>query len=137
MAKNKITSGFTVENIPLESEEQQMVVAWFRKCARSFGLDPNLLLHPANEGKRTGRTAHTLAKMGLVAGTPDLFLAVPRKGFGGLWIEMKRVKKARVSEAQNAMLDLLDKAGYATAVCFGSAAAVKEITQYLSLPAPT
>ena len=136
MAKNKITSGFTVENVPLESEEQIAVVQWFRLNAKSFGLDPNQLLHPANEGKRTGRTAHTLAAMGLIAGTPDLFLAVPKKGLGGLWLEMKRIKKARVSEAQNAMLDLLDRAGYATRVCYGRAEAVQEITQYLSLPPP-
>ena len=54
--------------------------------------------------------------MGMQTGFPDLFLAVPRRGMHGLFIEMKS-ETGRLEPSQRAMLALLSEQGYATAVC--------------------
>jgi hypothetical protein len=48
---------------------------------------------------------------GVLAGVPDLFLAKPNNGFGGLWIEMKTPDGA-VRPSQKEMMADLTAAGY-------------------------
>lgn len=113
---------------PLQSEDSIQVscVSWF--CVAHPEL-ARLLHHSANEGKRTTRIVHThagtrvvcsggarLKAMGMQPGFPDLFLAVPRRGMHGLFIEMKSAT-GRLEPSQREMLALLSEQGYATAVC--------------------
>ena len=101
-------------------------VSWFRVAHPELA---RLLHHSANEGKRTTRIVHThagtrvvcsggarLKAMGMQTGFPDLFLAVPRRGMHGLFIEMKS-ETGRLEPSQREMLALLSERGYATAVC--------------------
>jgi len=62
---------------------------------------------------------------------PDLCLPVPRGGFHGLYIELKRLRGGRLSEQQRAWLDALGKQGYAVAVCKGWEEAAETIQRYL------
>ena len=113
---------------PHQSEDsiQMSCVSWFRIAHPELA---RLLHHSANEGKRTTRIVHThagtrvvcsggarLKAMGMQTGFPDLFLAVPRKGMHGLFIEMKS-ETGRLEPSQREMLALLSEQGYATAVC--------------------
>ncbi len=113
---------------PHQSEDsiQMSCVSWFRFAHPELA---RLLHHSANEGKRTTRIVHThagtrvvcsggarLKAMGMQTGFPDLFLAVPRRGMHGLFIEMKS-ETGRLEPSQREMLALLSEQGYATAVC--------------------
>jgi len=64
--------------------------------------------------------------------TPDLMLAVPRRGFHGLFIEMKRTKGGTISDEQNQFLHELRLAGYNAVCCRGSDEAIRAISVYLS-----
>ena len=120
-------------NPPTEAQEQKALIRWWRETAPALGFDPRTLIHSANEGRRTWGGANCIRAMGLIAGVPDLFLASPRAGLGGLWIEMKRSQKpSPVSFTQASMLDLLEGQGYAVAVCYGSKAAIETIRAYLT-----
>lgn len=111
---------------PSEDAIQGACVQWFSLAYPSLR---RLLHHSANEGKRTTRVVHThagtrvvcsggarLKALGMQPGFPDLFLAVPRGGQHGLFVEMKSAK-GTVRDTQREMLALLSEQGYATAVC--------------------
>ncbi len=69
--------------------------------------------------------------LGLRAGVSDLFLAWPTKRFPGLWIELK-VNDNKLTKMQVVWLELMEKAGYATAVVYDDWEKVKLlIEQYL------
>lgn len=70
-----------------------------RYCKRLFAIP--------NGGHRNLITAKRLKKEGVLSGVPDLLLAVPRNGRGGLFIEMKNGKAGRLSPDQKAMLEEL------------------------------
>ena len=54
--------------------------------------------------------------MAMQKGYPDLFLAVPRGGYHGLYVELKS-NRGRLTDEQEMMLALLAEQGYKTAVC--------------------
>ena len=108
-----------------ESQEQQAVVEW----ALWKGLP---LLAIPNGGKRSAATAARLKAEGVRPGVPDLLLPMARRGFHGLFIEMKRTKGGRVSDAQREWLHLLDAEGYRAIVCYGAGEAIREIEAYLA-----
>lgn len=70
---------------------------------------------------------------GVRAGVPDIFLAVPSKGFHGLFIELKRsVKKdSVVSDEQKRWKANLELHGYVVRVCYGAEEAKQLIKSYL------
>lgn len=84
-----------------------------------------------NGGYRTATTARKMRAEGVQAGVPDLFLALPRKGQHGLWIEMKNGKAGRVSELQNEMIARLQAEGYACVVCRTQEEFIKTIMNYM------
>lgn len=98
----------------MEHDLQVGCVRWFRLAYPSLG---RLLFAIPNGGQRNVIVARKLKAEGVVAGIPDLFLAVKRGGYGGLFIEMKNGSKGKLSEAQKTMCDLLQTAGYKIAVC--------------------
>lgn len=68
---------------------------------------------------------------GVRAGIPDLFLAIARGEWHGLWIEMKRRKGGFLSDPQRTALLALKLEGYSTAVCYGWDEAREAIVDYL------
>lgn len=70
--------------------------------------------------------------MGVKSGVPDIFLPVPRGGFHGLWIEMKRVRSGRVTPAQKDWVERLNGQGYAAHICYGWEQASKLILDYIA-----
>lgn len=72
-----------------ESQIQQSCINWFKAQYPRLWQD-GVLFHIANEGVRLGGSGNRAKKEGLVRGVADLCLAMPRKGFGALYIELKK-----------------------------------------------
>lgn len=112
-----------------EYEEQRAVIQWAEVMQ---GRHPELalLLHIPNEGKRSFRQMQALKSIGLRKGVPDLLLPVARKGYHGLWIELKACK-GRVSDSQREWIEALRKQGYGATVCYGAESAIECLKWYL------
>lgn len=103
-------------------------------CVRWFGLQHgrhHLLFHIPNGGKRNAREAARFKAEGVVPGIPDLFLAVARHGFNGLFIELKAGRN-RPSPAQESCMRMLEAAGYYCTVVRTLDEFIREITDYLT-----
>lgn len=87
------------------------------------------IVHIPNEGKRSLSYAARMKRMGLRSGFPDLFVTLARGGYHGLFIEMKYGNNKTTKE-QKEWLELLAAEGYACAVCYGAAEAIKIIESY-------
>lgn len=69
---------------------------------------------------------------GLRPGVPDLFLPVARRGYHGMFLELK-VGSNQPSEMQKAWLKVLQEQGYFWAVCWDTVGnAMKHLEWYLS-----
>lgn len=114
-----------------ESVEQATLFSW---AAMKHGKWPELelLFHIPNGGSRGKVEAARFKAEGVKAGVPDLFLPVARGPYHGLFIEMKRQKGGRVSEAQKAWIAALIAQGYRAEVCHGWREAAALIEYYLA-----
>lgn len=126
----------TVTHVPTEAAEQIALMRWWRENeAPRHSIDPRLLWHIPNQGTVRGhQRGAILQAMGLVAGVPDLFLAIPMGEAHGLFVELKRASKSvsRLSPTQKELHALLIEQGFAVAICYGAEAAKKAITDYVT-----
>lgn len=83
-----------------------------------------------NEGKRSPVLGRLFKRMGMRAGTPDIFIPYPTKIHHGLFIELKYGKN-KPSPAQIKFIELLNQQGYLAVVCWGADAAIDVIVKYL------
>lgn len=115
---------------PTEGEEQATLFNW---AAMKSGRRPELrlLFHIPNGGERRKTEAVRFKAEGVKPGVPDLFLPVARGPWHGLFIEMKRQKGGRVSDAQKRWINSLLRQGYLAEVCFGWKEAADLIENYL------
>lgn len=118
-----------------ESDHQAAVVKWFRVSYPEF----RRLLIPSQSGVMIGGKSKfgIIAKQkreGWICGVPDLFIAIPKGGYSGLWIELKDAGKtySAVSAEQREYISDLETAGYKAIWCAGSESAIDEIKSYLS-----
>lgn len=124
--------------VPSESSEQSTVIDWARTWgAKLDGLD---MLHSIPNGAVLGNPRYNrfaligkLKAEGLKPGVSDLFLAVARNGYHGLYIELKRKHGGTVSDDQQSWLIRAQEEGYKTVVCEGAESAIKAISEYLTL----
>lgn len=120
MVRKTLKSGELSENAI-----QKTVMEWVR-------CDPvlrALVIHIPNEGKRTSRYGKSLKDMGMRPGVADLFIGMPRRGYGGAWLELKS-KNGVLSDSQAEFLDDMAKQNYFTQVCFSIEDAIKTINWY-------
>lgn len=114
-----------------EHSEQVALFDWARgNEARHLQL--GLMFAVPNGGKRHIGTGVKLKKEGVKSGVPDIFLAVPRNGKNGLFIEMK-VNKNKPSKNQLWWIHSLRAEGYAVGVCWGFEEARDAIIKYLGI----
>ena len=99
-----------------ETTEQIGLINWAR-ANEEYVPELRLLHHIPNEGIRTN--GPVLKAAGMKTGVPDLSLPVPRRGFHGLYIEMK-FGKGKTTKAQEEFMALLREQGYKTAVAYGA-----------------
>lgn len=128
-----LTLKIVPEPDPVESYHQEMI---FRLAELNRSQYPELeYLHAVpNGGYRHKATAVAMQRQGVKRGVEDMQLAVPRGGYFGLFIELKRFRAGEVSDDQQRFLDFHSRQGYRALVCWGWRAAWAEITGYLSLP---
>ena len=88
------------------------------------------IVHIPNEGKRSAVTGAQLKRMGMRRGFPDLFIPLARRGFHGLFIEMK-YGKGRLSTEQREWLSRLSDEGYGVCVCYSADEAIGKINKYI------
>ena len=116
--------------LPTEGEEQARLFSWCRMQSRQHP-ELELLFHIPNGGSRNKAEAGRFKAEGVKAGVPDLLLPVPRGGYHGLFIELKRLDGGRLRTEQKAWLDRLRAQGYRTAVCRGWEEASEALLEYL------
>lgn len=116
--------------IPTEAQEQATLFEWAGMMTGKYP-ELKLLHHIPNGGSRDVREAVNLKRQGVKAGVPDLCLPVPRGGYHGLYIELKRVSGGRVGVDQKVMLLALRDQGYMSVVCRGWEDAKNVIVDYL------
>lgn len=121
-------------DVPSEHAEQCALISWWSYACKQFGISENLLFAIPNGGARSAATGATLKAEGVRPGIPDLFLAVPSKDYRGLFVEMKKKRGGRVSDAQKQMSTELERSGYCVKVCCGFDEARPIICEYLDCP---
>lgn len=112
-----------------EAQEQEALFQWAALYTRQH---PELayLLHVPNGGHRLKAVAARLQRLGVKPGVPDLFLPVARRGYFGLWIELK-VGRRPLSPAQADWVETLLLEGYRVEVCYGWQEAAETLRWYL------
>ncbi len=113
-----------------ESLDQQALIVWWRTNCSLYGLPERALKAFPLQGARTPQNGARMKAEGMRAGTMDLFLATARRGFNGLFIEMKTATGV-ISKDQLEELEHLNLENYSTAVCRSTDDAIKEIQIYL------
>lgn len=114
--------------VPTEHVEQVALVGWFDM--QYPALRGRLAAVP-NGGARHKAVAGKLKAEGVRKGYPDLQLLMPRGGYHGLIIELKRAKGGRVEPEQADWLEWLAGQGYMAVVCKGADQARETIKRYL------
>jgi 5-methylcytosine-specific restriction endonuclease McrA len=112
-----------------EDAEQSRLLGWALENVNKYP-ELALLMHIPNGGYRDKRTASKMLAMGLKKGVPDLNLPCARKGYHGLWIELK-VGRNKPTTEQKAWLSALSDGGYQAHVCYGWEHAKDTIVEYL------
>lgn len=113
-----------------EDQEQRALIDWWALACRTYKLPEFALYAVPNGGWRHPATAARLKGQGVRAGVPDLFLAVPRGTFHGLYIEMKRTD-GKPTAYQLAFIAYALATGYDARVCHGFETAQVAIAAYL------
>jgi hypothetical protein len=115
----------------IEDQHQAALISW-------ANMQPELrghILAIANGGKRNIREAARLKKTGVLKGVSDIFIAVRRGVFGGMWLELKAPKPDGRAPSKDQVLfqDRMREGGYHTAVAYGWIEAKEMIEAYLAL----
>ena len=124
--------------IPTEHAQQTALFCW---AANEVSKDnmPELssMFAIPNGGLRDKITASNMVAEGVRKGIPDIMLPVARKGYNGLFIEMKREafrtrKDGGRSKEQINWSEKLTKNGYAVCPCYGFEHAKQTLISYLT-----
>lgn len=117
-----------------KNEESLSQIAVFRWWHRVHAIDfnlPEIVMHSVpNGGFRGIITATIMKREGQQRGVFDIKLNVARKGFHGLWLEMK-AEKGQLSEAQLAFSKAMFDQNYLCAVSHSTEHAIQTIKEYL------
>ena len=115
-----------------EHDHQVALMLW---AAMQTKVLPELKLLFAipNGGHRHPATGAKLKSEGVKPGVPDLALMVAKKGFHGLFIELKTTKaSSKLSEHQIHWINALTAEGYQAVECRGWDDARNTILEYLN-----
>ena len=115
--------------------EHQEQAALMKLCAAKTYQYPDLayIFAIPNGGQRNLVTAARLKAEGVKPGIPDLFLAVPKGDYHGMFIEMKARQNGKLSVHQKACIASFKRRGYACVVAYGWEEAWAEIVKYITI----
>lgn len=131
--KRLIAQSAPKQHRPVNREEQTLqteCVRWFRLQYRQY---EKLLFSIPNGYYKSRITAIKAKAEGLTAGVADLCLAIPRGGYGALYIEMKQ-KGNYQQPNQKAWQSECERVGNKYVVCKSIYEFMREINAYMSLP---
>jgi|SRR6185503_14835510 len=74
--------------------------------------------------------AEYMKKQGLVAGMPDLMIAIPNKIYHGLFIELKAIN-GKAAANQKSIATHLNNKNYLALICYGWLEAKAQIEKYM------
>lgn len=100
-----------------EQSEQSKIMAWAATMVDLGWGELAELFHVPNEGQRSQRTGAMLKRVGLKKGVSDLFLLVPKRGYHGAVIELKK-SGGTTSEEQDWWIERFRERGYFARVCW-------------------
>ena len=117
---------------PIQSEydAQMAVFKWADTMSRKWP-ELRLLVGSLNGAVLVKRQAMIVKYVGLKNGFPDIQLPIPRGGYHGLFIELKRDKKSKMTLDQDEWQFILNDQGYKAVRCNGKEEAIKTIIEYL------
>ena len=121
------------DKVPSEHVEQ---MTFFQLARQFYDYLPELkylLFAIPNGGLRDKITASKMKAEGQKPGVPDIMCAIPRDGFYGLFIEMKKRKGGKVSPEQEKTMRLLADKGYKTEIAYGASQALNILLNYLRI----
>ena len=118
----------------VRTSEHAEQAALFQWAALLEGRLPELatIFAIPNGGARHPAVAAKLRAEGVKAGVWDAFLATPRGGLHGLWIEMK-VERNGLTPAQMVWRLTMEASGYRCVVCYSWCEAARAICAYLGV----
>jgi len=111
---------------PSEFEEHRLVVVWLMRNKIPF-------YHIPNGGYRKQHEAYKLKAMGVFSGVPDLCILGGRKGYHGLYVEVKRSIGGRLSDTQEYWGRVLTEAGYLWKEGKGADECIRIISDYFDM----
>lgn len=118
--------------VPSEATEQTWLFEWIAQMAYLRWPELDLAFHIPNGGSRNKIEAARLKAQGVKAGVPDVFISVPRGGYHGLYIEMKRQVGGKMREGQKEIIPRLRAQGYCVEICKGFHPAADVIEKYMT-----
>lgn len=98
---------------------------------RAHPIASKYIIHIGNGGYRTKTEAVRLKQIGVRPGVSDYFLAYPKNGLSGLWVEMKRKALTVVSVEQRKWIAAMVEQKYEAVVAYGHQDAIQQIKNYL------
>lgn len=121
----KSTKASKQSSISDESEyvAQLKVVKWLRSKQIRHHHSPNGMRSNAREGAK-------FKSVGMSAGFPDLVIPYARKGYHGLFIELKRRSGGSLSIYQKEWGEFLESQGYLFKVCRGDEETILVVIDY-------
>lgn len=92
----------------------------------------DFFLHYPSEGKRSPRYGKLMKDLGMRKGVSDLFIAIPRHGYGGAWIELKSAC-GNLKKEQKQFLEDMHQQNFFASACWSFDDAVKVIAWYFNI----
>ena len=122
---------------PRESAEQAALFEWIHLVERQYpGIElgfaiPNGAFLQGNKIQRAIQWRR-LEAQGCRAGVADMCFPVARRGYHGLWIELKRTgaTESSVSKEQREFLEAMTQNGYCAVWCSGWVQAAEKLAWY-------
>lgn len=114
-----------------EQDDQRALITWFK-----LQFPKELLFAIPNQLVRSDCQAFMMAKEGLVSGLPDLMLACPKKGYCGMFLELKKMAipgeaRGRITKRQETILEHLNSRRYLGMICYGFDEAREAVLNYM------
>ncbi len=133
-SKPQVPRGTPKQKTRKEWREQEDIYRWSQMMQPLRGH----VMMIGNEGRRTVVQAAVAKRMGLLAGSSDLFVARPVGPYAGLWLEVKQNRSYSMSERkkdswlrQEAFQARMRSVGYAATFAFGAEHGIKIIKRYM------
>lgn len=112
-----------------EHQEQCRFFNWVNFLSGMDQDELELIYAVPNGGWRSPTEAIRLKAEGVRPGIPDVNVDLPRGGYHGMRIELKKTGGV-VSEEQDRKHRLLEKAGYHVVVCYSAEEAITAVEEY-------